>query len=352
MTVDPYPLLDSLAQVGNHEGGQASAFALLRRIERRKTAQGQDYFDIEIQDATGTISGKIWSDSKKAFDAAVELRPGMAVKVGFKVTRYQGALQISAQLLRAVKSEELGFDPTTVYGAIPDWLRGRTCRHLIFDIETVPDTEIRDMPPTIVKALTEFSKRKDVDESLTRGLSPYFAKVVSLAFADGDGDAETPIEVLIVPRNDAERETLPAWAHAATERELLLTFWALAALADCVISYNGFGFDVPFLVGRSLVHGIPARVDLLSQRYKLRPHLDLLDILGQRGRGPSSLDVVCWALDIESPKDEMDGSMVAPAYERGRIADIATYNREDVRATRSVFRRVRDLVLRFRNDWS
>ncbi len=123
--------------------------------------------------------------------------------------------------------------------------------------------------------------------------------------------------------------------------------------AQALVSFNGRGFDVPFLVGRSLVHGIPARVDLLSGRFSLRPHLDLYHAFhnGGRARGPASLDVMCWALGIESPKEQMDGSMVAPAYERGEIEKIAEYNAHDVRATAAVYHRLRDGVLRFRSDW-
>jgi predicted PolB exonuclease-like 3'-5' exonuclease len=94
-------------------------------------------------------------------------------------------------------------------------------------------------------------------------------------------------------------------------------------------------------------------VDLLSNRYSMRPHLDLLQVLrhGSYSSGPSSLDVVCWALGIESPKGAMDGSMVAPAYARGEIEEIARYNLADVRATTAVYHRVRDDMLRFRRDW-
>ena len=119
------------------------------------------------------------------------------------------------------------------------------------------------------------------------------------------------------------------------------------------MTYNGRGFDVPFLVNRSLIHRIPARVDLLSSRYSLRPHLDLLQVLkhGAFGTGPTTLDVVCWSFGIESPKGQMDGSMVAPAYEKGQIEEIADYNAADVTATTRVYQRVRDLVLQYRTDW-
>lgn len=344
--------LARLADVAGLQGRTADAFAVLRRVERRTTAKDQGYFDLELADTSATVDGKVWNDQKKAFAAMEQLTAGVAVKLRFAVTSYQDAPQLRILDLRPARDGDAGYDASLLFGRTPSWLHARAFRTLVIDIETVPDTGIREMPPTIVKALTEFSRRKEMDESLVRGLSPFFATVVALAFGEADGDDDTPIEVIAVPRNEAEAATLPDWAHAVDEATLLESFWSLAAAARTVVTYNGMGFDVPFLVGRSLTHGIPARVDLLSQRYKLRPHLDLLEILGQRGRGPSNLDVVCWAFDIESPKGEMDGSMVAPAYASGRIAEIATYNRADVRATRAVYRRVRDLLLRFRTDWS
>ena len=69
------------------------------------------------------------------------------------------------------------------------------------------------------------------------------------------------------------------------------------------------------------------------------------------GRGPASLDVVCWALGMPSPKEVMDGSMVSTYFAKGDVATIAEYNAGDVRATTAVYQRVRDGLLRFRDDW-
>jgi predicted PolB exonuclease-like 3'-5' exonuclease len=185
------------------------------------------------------------------------------------------------------------------------------------------------------------------------GMSPFFGKVVSLAIGDGDAaEGEDDVTVLAVPPEGLVLPEHPHWFRPVGEAELLKSFWALASKAETVVTFNGRGFDVPFLVTRSLIHGIPARVDLVSQRFSLQPHLDLWELLSQRDRGPSKLDVVCWALGIESPKEVMDGSMVAPAYERGEILKIAEYNAHDVRATSAIYRRVRDLVLRYRSDWA
>lgn len=240
-------------------------------------------------------------------------------------------------------------------------VRDLVCRTLVVDIETVPATSRDRLPPSVGEALTGYAGRRDMEPDKVMGMSPFFGRAVSLAVGNGDadlaGDAGTgtggdEVAVLAVPPAGCEVRDRPPWLRLTDEAGLLRSFWALAALADVVVTFNGRNFDVPFLVARSLVHGIPVRRDLVSGRHRLKPHLDLCELLGTRGIGPSKLDVVCWAFDIESPKQTMDGSQVAPAYERGEIVRIADYNRHDVRATSAVYRRVRDLVLRFRPDWS
>ena len=196
--------------------------------------------------------------------------------------------------------------------------------------------------------------RQDLDVEAAMGMSPLFGKVVSLAFTDGEAAAdEQRVTALVVPPEGRERDAWPDWIRPMSEADLLRAFWALAAHADVVVSFHGFGFDVPFLVARSLVHEVPARVDLLSQRYRARPHLDLYRVLtnGERPLGPSGLEPWCWALGIDSPKNDMDGSMVASTYAQGDVERIALYNAADVRATAALYRRVREKVLAFRQDW-
>lgn len=154
---------------------------------------------------------------------------------------------------------------------------------------------------------------------------PLLARVVSLAFADGEAPAEdAPVTVLAVPPPGRSQDpaAYPPWLRPVDEPGLLRAFSILAAQADVVVSFNGRNFDVPFLVNRSLLHGVPVRVDLLGKPYELRPHLDLYRLL-QPGRalGPAGLDVLCWALGLEfaegEPQRQSGRAHLRPRRHRG-----------------------------------
>ena len=62
------------------------------------------------------------------------------------------------------------------------------------------------------------------------------------------------------------------------------------------------------------------------------PHLDISDIFafGGWGQTHTSLDLMACVLGIESPKDNMDGSMVHEYFYDGKIEDIKKYCEMDV----------------------
>lgn len=325
-------------------------YARLISFKELQTKDQKPYLVVELGDRDDVIEAKVWSERPEAMTTIRELPLQTPVKIRGRVRDYQGRPQLIIDQIKPVEpGSDSSFDPSQLEDPALHLVEDLVCRTLVVDIETVPATERRLLPPTVQEALTNYAGRKDMEPGAVMGMSPFFGKVVSLAV--GDGDAETDeIDVLAVPPEGTVLANPPPWLRPMSEVDLLRAFWALAAKAEVVVTFNGRGFDIPFLVTRSVIQGIPARRDLVSDRFALKPHLDLWELLSQRG-GPSKLDVVCWALGIESPKEIMDGSMVAPAYERGEIVRIAEYNAHDVRATRAVFRRVRDLVLRYRSDW-
>ena len=329
------------------------AHACVRNVQEGRTRQGRPFIDLGLADATRVLAGKIWDDAPDALEAGRALARGTIVKLMFRAELYQGALQLGVRKIRAVAPGEC--DVAAILGEGHGPVADVLCRSLVFDIETVPAQPREALPESVAKALDRFAGGDEAAAGLACSLSPLLAQVVSLAFAEGDAPPdEAAVTVLAVPPAGRSRDPAdyPPWLRPVGEAELLRAFWILASQAEVVVSYNGRNFDVPFLINRSLLLGVPARVDLLGKPYDLRPHLDLYKVL-QPGRalGPAGLDVLCWALGVESPKGTLDGSQVAPTYARGDIEAIAAYNRGDVKATVAVFQRVRDTILRFRPDW-
>jgi predicted PolB exonuclease-like 3'-5' exonuclease len=348
MTTTPPPHLSRLADVhALAPGAVATVFAALRSVRHGIDRNDSGYFDLVLADATAKFPAKIWGDTRAYVEATrASLSSGQVAKLMFTVGSYRDALQLSVTRVRLV-GEQDQWARDTIWGEGWERIDGLHCKTLVFDIETVPGIDPSELPESVGKALLRAADRNEGDAGKTMSLSPYFGKVVSLAFCDADAD-EGSATVLVVPPPGREHDQFPSWMRPMTEPELLRSFWHLADAADLIVSFNGRGFDVPFLVTRSLICGVPARVDLLSSPFSLRPHLDIHRLLGH---GAPSLDVTCWALGVPSPKGHMDGSMVAPAYARRDIEAIATYNAADVHATAAVFRHLRQHLLPFRNDW-
>jgi predicted PolB exonuclease-like 3'-5' exonuclease len=327
-------------------------FAQLRSLKDLQTKDSRPFLVLELADVHAVVEAKIWDNAPEALAAAKAAPLRGPVKVRGRVREWQGRPQLVIDRLKAVEPGETppGFSLDQLIDPALAAVEDLCSKTLVFDIETVPAFERRDLPASVAAALADNATLKQMEPDAVMGMSPFFGKVVSLALGDGDAEVDD-VTVLAVPPDGVTIDPCPKWLRPMSEPELLRAFWALCSRAETIVSFNGRGFDVPFLVTRSLIHGIPARVDLMSQRFSLRPHLDLFELVSQKGRGPSKLDVVCWALGIESPKEVMDGSMVAPAYARGEIVKIAEYNAHDVKATSAVYRKCRDLILRYRADW-
>ncbi|MGE5415097.1 MAG: ribonuclease H-like domain-containing protein [Syntrophomonadaceae bacterium] len=131
------------------------------------------------------------------------------------------------------------------------------------------------------------------------------------------------------------------------EAVFLGEFWRAMRRFQRFVTFNGRGFDGPFLMLRSAALGIPVTRNLVGYRYALRPHTDLLEAITFFGASRKwNLDFACKAFGVESPKEQgMDGFSVGPYYRAGRIREIAAYCRRDVEATAGLFRRLEKTLL-------
>jgi DNA polymerase elongation subunit (family B) len=133
----------------------------------------------------------------------------------------------------------------------------------------------------------------------------------------------------------------------ADEGELLTAFWDVAKRYDAIVTFNGRGFDVPFLYLRSAVLDIPiTRKDWLGYRFQTEPHCDLAEQLtfynvsGRDGAARKfNLDFYCKVFGIPSPKAAgITGMDVSDLMQQGRYREIAEYCIRDVIATVQLYK--------------
>ena len=126
-----------------------------------------------------------------------------------------------------------------------------------------------------------------------------------------------------------------------TEEEILENFWKVIECYEQFITFNGRGFDCPFIHHRSAIRHIVPTINLVTPRFKgPYPHCDLLDELTYSGATRKfNLDFYCQSLGVESPKSHgVSGYDMNELYfDEKRYEDIAKYCLGDVIATSELF---------------
>jgi predicted PolB exonuclease-like 3'-5' exonuclease len=173
-------------------------------------------------------------------------------------------------------------------------------------------------------------------------LWPLTAQSVCIAMLNAESQRGQVIFIADDYEDDAGEAGPVEFVPVADETEMLTAFWDAAKHYQQVVTFNGRGFDVPFLYLRSAVLNVPiSRKDWLGYRFATDPHCDLAEQLtfyGVSGRDGAAkrfnLDFYCKSFGIESPKSHgVTGMDVGNMMTEGRYREIAEYCLRDVRAT-------------------
>jgi len=87
------------------EGDNLLQYFHLRSKDLRKTRSGQDYLELTVGDATGTISGKMWSDAVRKWGH--DFTPGDFIKIEGRVETYRDRYQIVVEKIRRADPSEI-----------------------------------------------------------------------------------------------------------------------------------------------------------------------------------------------------------------------------------------------------
>ncbi len=227
--------------------------------------------------------------------------------------------------------------------------------YIVFDIETL-GLELEDLPEEERNYLLEGIERyNQKEEDIKKKMSFWAltahvisiclykpeegkATVLYVSSQDRNEEVDTPYGILLHKRSFSIGKGLEE-----AERAIIEEFWEYISGSEGfkykLVSFNGKGFDAPFLMLRSVVLGLEAKRNLFG---KGRGHIDLMEVLTFYGTTRRyKLDFVCRKLGIESPKEGVDGSKIKELFHSGEYERIAEYNLRDVLAINAVFERFR-----------
>lgn len=217
--------------------------------------------------------------------------------------------------------------------------------NLFLDIETcgTDRQDVRDYLAAIITPPAQMKKAETIaaweanekpaaiaDAIAKTGLDGAFGRVCVIGWALDDDAPQC------VYSADNEAHVLTAFADR-------LRITPSERFTTTVIGFNVSAFDLRFLTQRYIVNGIrPPMAIARAAQAKPWESEKVFDAMVQwAGVGQRiSLDKLCLALSIPSPKGDMDGSQVSEYVAAGRIAEVADYCKRDVEATRAVWRRM------------
>ena len=128
-----------------------------------------------------------------------------------------------------------------------------------------------------------------------------------------------------------------------TERELLMAVWASIAKAidngERVVTFNGKGFDLPYLFIRSLINNVSAGLDYMNliHPYNHDSHLDI-KALFEKG----SLKEIAYVLDCQTD-NETDGSEL-PELWKVDPAKVVEKCKSDLVQTEKLYERIKGWI--------
>jgi DNA polymerase elongation subunit (family B) len=230
---------------------------------------------------------------------------------------------------------------------------------LVFDIETTAlplenfDEVQREYLLREAEKITDEPARAAKREEILRQFSlwPFTAQVICIAMLNAESQRGQVLFIADDYEADSPEGGPVEFVPCADEVELLTAFWEVAKHYDETVTFNGRGFDVPFLYLRSAILNVPiSKKNWLGYRFATEPHCDLAEqftfynVSGREGAARRfNLDFYCKAFGIDSPKAHgVTGMDVGVLLAEGKYREIAEYCLRDVRATVELYQIWRD----------
>lgn len=212
---------------------------------------------------------------------------------------------------------------------------------MVLDIETVPQyQDFSDVPDHLKelwdkKTLYQRKNEESAEEFYPRaGIWAEFGKIVCISVG------------IFTPTNQLR---VKSFFHH-DEKEILYQFIQLLNHQSnqlILCAHNGKEFDFPYLCRRMLINSfkIPTQLNISGKKPWEVNHLDTMELwkFGDY-KNYISLNLLAAIFDIPTPKDDIDGSMVADVYwKENNLNRIKTYCQKDVVTTARIIQKFKGL---------
>jgi hypothetical protein len=240
---------------------------------------------------------------------------------------------------------------------------------LFLDVETVPSVKALDMLDERGRELFKKRFNKEFLDKRTSIGPAYYDTFTSAMLNKAPSPVNTDedlwqlvwqdnasfhaefnqIVCIVVGGYQLETGELKTKSLIGTETEILsaLSLIIEKKMPVILVAHNGKNFDFPLIQRKMTI--LEIKIPMILRSYGRKAwelsYEDTQDIwaCGEFNK-KISLDRLAWCLGIESPKDVMDGSMVADYYYDGKIAEIASYCTQDVVVLGKVFAKLKSVL--------
>ncbi len=205
--------------------------------------------------------------------------------------------------------------------------------HLGLDIETVPAFPLADYSEVVqIKIQEKISRQQernpDFDYNYFASIHGDFGKIICISLGYIAEDESIRLKSI----------------YGDDEFQILQEFNSIIEKHSGIfIHYNALNFDIPFILQRMAHHGIAPANRRFSdlRRYATDPHFDvMMQYYNWDMQKVLPLGILAELHGLPSPKEELSGSNVFQAYQKGEWKRIKHYCEFDTATTLNLWRKL------------
>lgn len=184
--------------------------------------------------------------------------------------------------------------------------------HVTIDIETVP-LKLTD------ETIREYLMDKQINKEM-RSFNPLYSKIICIGLKPKDKEP-------IILFND-------------NEKEILEQFWSMIKNYAIIITHNGYGFDIPFLIIRSTINKVKPTININLNKFSMpnSNHFDTMLFFSQNSVFTNPrLDIVAKTCGIDIGEGRFDGREIERLYNEGKHEEIKQHCKQDVEITEKLY---------------